>query len=307
MEPQNYVSFNRQQWSQLNGNIVSTVTNAELIQRRSLDDPVSLEDVRKIYLPLCNLLNIYYQQYQAKLSAVATFSNERTPKQAPFIIGIAGSVAVGKSTIARLLTLLLQRAFPARRIQQITTDGFLYSTAELKKRHLMKRKGFPESYDMVKLISFLNDIKEAKSHVLAPRYSHQLYDIVPNEYDEIDRPDILIVEGINTLQLPANQQVYVSDYFDFSIYVDADARLIEKWFLHRFGILLDSAFHNPQDHYYPYTQIPRDEAFQRARKIWHNIDLVNLYEYILPTKNRATLILHKTDEHVIDKIYLRKF
>ena len=307
MELRNYASFDRQQWSQLNNSMVNTVTNAELLQRRSLDDPVSLEDVRKIYLPLCNLINIYYQQYQQKLTTIAQFANNRTLAHAPFIIGIAGSVAVGKSTIARLLTLLLQRAFPTRKVQQITTDGFLYPNAELTKRHLLNRKGFPESYDMEKLITFLNDIKETKAQVLAPRYSHQLYDIVPDEYDEIDRPDILIVEGINTLQLPAHQQVYVSDYFDFSIYVDADAKLIEEWFLNRFGILLDSAFHNTNDYYYPYTQIPREEAFQRARKVWHNIDLVNLYEYILPTKNRATLILHKTTNHVIDKVYLRKF
>lgn len=226
-------------------------------------------------------------------------------KKTPFIVGISGSVAVGKSTTARLLQVLLSNWFSDLKTQLITTDGFLYPNAELKRRHLMSRKGFPESYNMKELIHFLNAVKTGQKQIKVPKYSHQVYDVIKDEYDVIDQPDILIVEGINVLQLPANETIYVSDFFDWSIYVDAEADLIEKWFLERFGVLLDTAFHDPSNYYYQYAQMPREEAFAYAKKIWRDIDLKNLKEYILPTRFRADMILHKTKGHVMDNILVR--
>jgi type I pantothenate kinase len=212
---------------------------------------------------------------------------------------------VGKSTTARLLQVLLSNWFSDLKTQLITTDGFLYPNAELERRGILNRKGFPESYDMKSLISFLNAVKNGKPELKVPQYSHQVYDVVENEFEVIDQPDILIVEGINVLQLPANETIYVSDFFDWSIYVDADADLIEKWFLERFGVLLDTAFHNPNDYYYKYAQLPREEAFAHAHRIWRDIDLKNLEEYILPTRFRADVILHKTEGHVMDNVLVR--
>ena len=303
----NYIKFNRKKWKILKGDIKESITKKQLLHIKSIGDCISLNDINDIYLPLCNLIKLNLKEHIQKDKLLTSFMNKRFEHNSPFIIGIAGSVAVGKSTIARLLSLLLSKIFPKLNIYQITTDGFLYPNSELRRRGILNRKGFPESYDMKKLISFLNDVKDVKNNILVPKYSHQLYDIIPGDYEIINHPDILIVEGINTLQLPSNQQIYVSDYFDFSIYVDADPEFIEKWFIHRFNILLDSAFKNPSDYYYPYTKIPRSNAIRKARRIWYSIDLLNLYEYILPTKLRATLIIHKTKNHKIDQIYLKKF
>jgi type I pantothenate kinase len=225
----------------------------------------------------------------------------------PFIIGIAGSVAVGKSTTARLLQRILARTFKRRNVQLITTDGFLYPNKVLEEQGMMDRKGFPESYDMEKLINFLNEVKSGKDEIKAPVYSHSVYDVIEGEYELIQQPDILIVEGINTLQLPANQQIYVSDFFDFSIFVDADPALIEKWYLERFGALLDTAFLDPNNYYYQYAIGKREDAFAMARNVWKTVNLPNLEEYILPTRGRADIILHKTENHLIDQIYLRKY
>lgn len=225
----------------------------------------------------------------------------------PFIIGIAGSVAVGKSTTARLLQTILSRTFKRRNVQLITTDGFLYPNETLKERGIMNRKGFPESYDMEMLIDFLNRVKSGQEEIKVPVYSHDIYNIIPGEYELIQQPDILIVEGINTLQLPANQQIYVSDFFDFSVYVDADSSLIEKWYLDRFGALLDTAFQNPQNYYYQFAIGDRDDAFKMAQEVWKNVNLKNLNEYILPTRGRADIILHKTENHIIDSIFMRKY
>lgn len=225
----------------------------------------------------------------------------------PFIIGIAGSVAVGKSTTARLLQMILSRTFKRRNVQLITTDGFLYPNKVLKERGIMDRKGFPESYDMERLIDFLNQVKSGQETTKVPVYSHDVYDIIPDEYELIQQPDILIVEGINTLQLPANQQIYVSDFFDFSVYVDADSELIEKWYLDRFGALLDTAFQHPQNYYYQFAIGNREDAFKMARDVWKNVNLKNLNEYILPTRGRADIILHKTENHIIDSIFMRKY
>nr|WP_230914337.1 type I pantothenate kinase [Agrilactobacillus fermenti] len=299
--------FDRQQWRQFHGKLGDNhITQQELAQVKALNDKLSLEDVSVIYAPLRHLIHIFLNQFQRQQGALADFLN-RSTEHVPFIIGIAGSVAVGKSTTARLLQLMLSRAYPNYKVQQITTDGFLYPNRVLAERHIMDRKGFPESYDMEALINFMDAVKDNVPNVKVPRYSHQVYDIVPGEYDIVDQPDILIVEGINVLQLPSNAPVFVSDFFDFSIYVDADPDLIEQWYLERFGVLLDTAFTDPNDYYYQYAIGDREDAFAMAKDVWRKVNLTNLKEFILPTRSRADVILHKTKHHLIDKVYLRKF
>ncbi|KRK70836.1 type I pantothenate kinase [Lacticaseibacillus nasuensis] len=302
----NYFTFSRAEWATFHAHNFASVTDAELSSLRSLNDEVSLDDVKTIYSPLRHLIHIRYRDYlQAEFNLSQFLGVRQRPH--PFIIGIAGSVAVGKSTTARLLQLLLSRAYPDKRIQLITTDGFLYPNAELIKRGLLDRKGFPESYDMNLLIHFLNNVKNNSGIVRAPKYSHQIYDVVPGESDIIDHPDIVIVEGINVLQLPSQEPIYISDYFDFSVYIDADPTLIEQWYLERFGMLLDTAFTDPTNYYYRYASGDREAAFKMARRVWRDVNLKNLNEYILPTKNRADVILHKTAHHLIDEVGLRKF
>ncbi|MCD2257096.1 type I pantothenate kinase [Lactobacillus sp. CC-MHH1034] len=302
-----YYMFDRQQWRQFHGKLGDNhITQQELAQVKALNDKLSLEDVSVIYAPLRHLIHIFLNQFQRQQGALADFLN-RSTEHVPFIIGIAGSVAVGKSTTARLLQLMLSRAYPNYKVQQITTDGFLYPNRVLAERHIMDRKGFPESYDMEALINFMDAVKDNVPNVKVPRYSHQVYDIVPGEYDIVDQPDILIVEGINVLQLPSNAPVFVSDFFDFSIYVDADPDLIEQWYLERFGVLLDTAFTDPNDYYYQYAIGDREDAFAMAKDVWRKVNLTNLKEFILPTRSRADVILHKTKHHLIDKVYLRKF
>ncbi len=228
-------------WSQFHSQNFTSVTDAELAQLRSLNDEISLDDVKTIYSPLRHLIHIRYEDYQGDMFTLSRFLGMQRNPHTPFIIGIAGSVAVGKSTTARLLQLLLSRLIRINGFNKLPRMAFYIPTRNLNAADL-DRKGFPESYDMELLIHFMNNVKNASGVVRAPKYSHQIYDIVPNEYEVIDRPDILIVEGINVLQLPSKQPIYVSDYFDFSIYVDADPVLIEQWYLERFGILLDTAF-----------------------------------------------------------------
>lgn len=300
----NYYEIPRSEWQGYYAKEHMPLTQEELDGIKSLNDRISVQDVEDIYMPLCHLIHLYMKEFESLTLSKGLFLH-RYVKVPPFIIGVAGSVAVGKSTAARLLQTLLSRLFSRKMVQLITTDGFLYPNAILEERGIMNRKGFPESYDMERLIQTLNKVKSGKE-VDIPLYSHQVYDIVPGEFETIQQPDILIVEGINTLQLPANQQIYVSDFFDFSIFMDAEPKLIEKWYLERFESLLDTAFLDPKNYYYQFAIGDRQAALAMSRSVWKNVNLKNLEEFILPTRGRADIILHKQENHLIDWIYLRK-
>ena len=300
----NYYEIPRSEWQGYYAKEHMPLTQEELDGIKSLNDRISVQDVEDIYMPLCHLIHLYMKEFESLTLSKGLFLH-RYVKVPPFIIGVAGSVAVGKSTAARLLQTLLSRLFSRKMVQLITTDGFLYPNAILEERGIMNRKGFPESYDMERLIQTLNEVKSGKD-VDIPLYSHQVYDIVPGEFETIQQPDILIVEGINTLQLPANQQIYVSDFFDFSIFMDAEPKLIEKWYLERFESLLDTAFLDPKNYYYQFAIGDRQAALAMSRSVWKNVNLKNLEEFILLTRGRADIILHKQENHLIDRIYLRK-
>ncbi|MDK2780678.1 MAG: type pantothenate kinase [Trichococcus sp.] len=272
----------------------------------SLNDRLSLEDVKDVYVPLVHMFDIYLQQYRNLQRDKSRFLG-RPYEPSPLIIGVTGSVAVGKSTTARVLQNLLKRAYPTKAVELMTTDGFLYPNRILRERNIMDRKGFPESYDMENLVQFLLDVKTGKPNVRFPVYSHRIYDIVPGEYEEVNHPDILIVEGINVLQLPSNQQIYVSDFFDFSIYVDAEEEMIEKWYIERFEMLMDLAIDQPDNYYYNYAIGKREDAIEMARGVWKRVNLKNLREYIYPTITRANLVIHKTTNHFIDELYIKKY
>ena len=303
----NYDEFTRKQWENFHGEYTKqAITDGELRKIKSLDDEISIDDVRSVYAPIRHLLHIYLKNYR-KLTKLKNEFVDGSTRKIPFIIGVSGSVAVGKSTTARLLKIMLERAYPQYKVSQMTTDGFLYPSKILQERHLMDKKGFPETYDMAKLLKFLGDVKTKGGKIKYPLYSHNIYDIIPGKYEETDNPDILIVEGINVLQLPQNEQIYVSDFFDFSIYIDAEMKNIEEWFLNRFETLLDLARNDPNSYYYQFTQIPESDAMDMAKNVWQIINYPNLRDYIKPTMNRANLILHKSGDHQIDKIYLRKY
>ncbi len=305
-ESLNYFKIPRKKWREYYEQNVVPLTEKELERIKSLNDRISIKDVQEIYMPLVYYLEMQLHVQQYKQEETARFLG-RPVANPPFIIGIAGSVAVGKSTTARLLKILLKESFPGKKVQLITTDGFLYPNKYLVDHDMMNQKGFPESYDMEKLISFMDNVKNGKL-AKAPVYSHQSYDIIPNRFDVVDKPDILIVEGINVLQLPSNQQIYVSDYFDFSIYVDAEEKDIRRWYLERFGMLLDGAFNDPHNYYYSLAQEGnRDKAFAIAKNTWEQVNHKNLQEYILPTRNRADLILVKAANHIINELFLRKY
>lgn len=242
----------------------------------------------------------YYKEEQL-------FHGKELPTKIPFIIGISGSVAVGKSTTARLLQNLLQNCYPKKNVELMTTDGFLYPNAILKKKGIMERKGFPESYDMKCLLDFMVAIKTSSEVVEYPIYSHERYDVILGETKKMRTPDILIVGGINVLQLPPNYEVYMSDLFDFSIFVDADPNKIRQWFLERYEKHLERSKNDPTSYYYPDAKAPRDKVMEQANEIWYTVKYINLQKYILPTRARANLIIHKTDDHHIDKVYTRKY
>ncbi|AWM73153.1 type I pantothenate kinase [Lactobacillus apis] len=302
----NYLRFNRDEWASFSSNDAVRITKDELAKIKSLGDVINLTDVQEIYGSLINYLYLVYQEKRTLQQKQSEFLRQHV-LAAPFIIGISGSVAVGKSTTARLLQVLLSRTFPNLNVHLMTTDGFIYPNEELKRRGLFDRKGFPESYNMNLLSDFLKDVLSGKENIAYPLYSQELSDIVPGKYGHVKQPDILIIEGINTLQLPTNGQIVTSDFFDFSIYIDADEELIEKWFMQRFERVLEMNKNDPTNFYYEMANGPRADAIQLAQDTWQMVNLVNLREYIAPTKQRASLILHKTTSHKIDEIYLRQF
>ena len=301
-----FVEIGRSDWAALGNSTEAPLTEAELEQIRGLGDFLDIKEVTEVYLPLSKFLNIYVSEYSKLHRATSDFLGERS-KKVPFVIGIAGSVAVGKSTVSRLLRELLARWEGTPKVELITTDGFLYPNSELEKRSLMHRKGFPESYDRLALLNFVADIKSGKEEVSAPVYSHLSYDIIPGEQVVISSPDVLIIEGLNVLQAPGpDQEIALSDYFDFKIYVDAETENISKWFLNRFHELRLSAFTNPASYFHRYAEMPLEKALERAEEIWRSINLPNLTENILPTRSRATLVLKKGDAHAVESVLLRK-
>ena len=304
--PTPFVEISRADWAELGNNTELPLTEAEISQIRGLGDFLDMKEVREVYLPLSRFLNIYVSEYSKLHKATSNFLGERSAR-VPFIIGIAGSVAVGKSTVSRLLRELLTRWEGTPKVALITTDGFLYPNQELEKRSLMHRKGFPESYDRMALLNFVADIKSGKENVQAPIYSHLTYDIVPDKFETVSSPDVVIIEGLNVLQSPGpDQEVTLSDYFDFKIYVDAETKNISKWFLNRFHELRESAFTNPASYFHRYAEMPLDKALEKATEIWQTINLPNLTENILPTRSRATLVLKKGDKHAVESVLLRK-
>jgi type I pantothenate kinase len=305
-----YRVFERASWARLRADTPMTLAPPELEQLSGVIEELSVEEVEEIYLPMSRLLNLYVAAAQ-ELHAVTTTFLGRKDTKVPFIIGVAGSVAVGKSTTARVLKALLARWPDHPRVDLITTDGFLYPNAELEKRGLMNRKGFPESFDTTRLLNFLADVKSGKEIVEAPVYSHFHYDILPGQRTTIERPDILIVEGLNVLQaarLPLDGEAipFVSDFFDFSIFIDADPKVIEDWYMERFMRLRSTAFRDPGAYFHRYASLTHDIARKRALELWRDINMKNLEENILPTRQRASLILRKTANHRVDSVALRK-
>lgn len=305
-EPSPFIEIRRSEWAELGVQTQSPLTESEIAQIRGLGDFLDLSEVNDVYLPLSRLLNLYVAQMQSLHSQVNGFL-DASAKRVPFVIGIAGSVAVGKSTVARLLKELLSRWEGTPRVELVTTDGFLYPNAELERRGIMTRKGFPESYDRLALLKFVADVKSGKAEVAAPVYSHLSYDIVEGEQVIVRSPDVLIVEGLNVLQPPGvGQETALSDFFDFKIFVDADTENITSWFLNRFQKLRESAFTNPASYFHRYAEVPFEVALETAKLIWSTINLPNLRENILPTRSRATLVLRKGDNHRVESVLLRK-
>lgn len=302
--------FTRAEWAALRDDTPMTLTAAEVANLQSVHDRLDIKEVVEIYLPLSRLLSLYVAATQRLFRAQQRFLGTEDVKM-PFIIGVAGSVAVGKSTTARVLQALLARWSNMPKVDLFTTDGFLYPNAVLAREDLMEKKGFPESYDLSALLRFLSDIKAGRRPVRAPIYSHLTYDIIPDKWIEIDRPDILIVEGLNVLQtgrLPkdGNAVPFVSDFFDFSVYLDAEEDVLQQWYVERFLALRATSFADPRSYFNRYSKLSDDEATKVAISIWERINLVNLKENVLPTRPRATLILKKGADHIVESVALRR-
>lgn len=304
-----YLDFDRATWAALRAATPLTLGEADLAELRGLNERVSLAEVEVIYLPVSRLLNLHVAATQTLHKATDTFLGS-LPSPIPYVIGVAGSVAVGKSTFARILRTLLSRWPDHPRVDLVTTDGFLHPNRVLEARGLLDRKGFPDSYDVRALIQFMAEVKAGHGAVHAPVYSHQAYDIVPGEFQVVDRPDIVIVEGLNVLQAgdgggrPA--RVFVSDFFDFSIYIDADESDIERWYIARFLTLRATVFRDPRSYFHRYASLGETEAADTAREIWRTINGVNLRENIAPSRERARLVLEKDGEHSIRRVRLRR-
>jgi len=302
-------SFTREEWSKLEEHPMFPVSDIDVSQLQALNEPLTIQEIEEIYLPMIRLLQIHITHYR-------NLHNERdqffdNPSQRiPYIIGIAGSVAAGKSTTARVLQKLLSMTPETPRVELVTTDGFLYSNTELERRGIFNKKGFPESYDAKRLLSFLADVKSGRDILEAPVYSHLYYDVMPDQTQLIEKPDILIVEGINILQVTINKKsrhkVFVSDFFDFSIYVDAAEKDLRKWYVERFKKLQETAFRNPESYFHRYASYSEEELEEFANKVWDEINLPNLKQNILPTRFRADLILEKGECHFVRGVRIRK-
>ncbi len=303
-----FLDFSRAEWAGLRASTPLPLTEPQLRGLVSINERMSLDEVADIYLPLSRLLNLYVAATQNLYNATATFLGSGSPR-VPFVIGVAGSVAVGKSTASRVLKALLSRWPSHPQVDLVTTDGFLFPQQVLEARGLAQRKGFPESYDVRRLLQFLADVKSGVPEASAPVYSHLAYDIVPGEYQVVRQPDIVIVEGLNVLQTGSarpGRPMFVSDFFDFSMYVDAQESDLEQWYIERFLKFRDTVFQNPSSYFHRYSSLPPDEAVQTAREIWRTVNLVNLQENVRPTRERAHLILEKGRDHAVRRVRLRK-
>jgi type I pantothenate kinase len=302
-----YLRFGRRDWADLRAATPLTIREKDLEALRGINERIDLEEVEAVYLPLTRLLNLYVSATQNLHKVTATFLGTIAPK-VPYVIGVAGSVAVGKSTFSRLLQALLSRWPDHPKVDLVTTDGFLHPNRVLLERDIMNRKGFPESYDTRRLLAFMRDVKSGAEEVRAPVYSHVVYDIVDGEEVVVRQPDILILEGLNVLQVgpPGTTPEFVSDYFDFSIYINAEEALIEQWYIERFLKLRETVFQDPQSFFQHFAELSRDQAIEVARGIWREINGRNLQENILPTRQRASLTLTKGDNHRVTQVELRK-
>jgi type I pantothenate kinase len=305
-----YLRFNKEEWGRLRALTPLSLTESDLVELRGINEHISLEEVTLVYLPLSRLLNLYVAATQRLRQTTDTFLGS-LPAPVSYVIAIAGSVAVGKSTAARVIQALLSRWPNHPKVDLVTTDGFLYPNSVLESRGLMTRKGFPESYDLRALLQFLRDLKSGQPLVEVPVYSHEAYDIVPDKKKAIRQPDIVIVEGLNVLQTTDGRggsapRTFVSDFFDFSIFIDAKEEHIRRWYVDRFLTFQKTVFQNPSSYFHRYANLNTAEATTTAVQIWESINAVNLQQNILPTRERAHLILEKVEDHSVSSVQLRK-